>query len=141
MLERNPTVGGTWLENHYPGAGVDTPSALYSFSFAPRDWTMYFALRDELHAYLERLADEFGVRERIRFDTEVTAAAYDEDAQEWVVETPGDETLRANVVITAVGGFNKPKWPSLDLERVRRARWCTPRAGPQDCRWPASGWA
>ena len=74
VLERNATVGGTWLENHYPGAGVDTPSALYSFSFAPRDWTMYFALRDELHAYLEQLADDFGVRERIRFDTEVTSA-------------------------------------------------------------------
>ena len=44
---------------------------------------MYFALRDELHAYLEHLADDFGVRERIRFDTEVLGAAYDEDAQEW----------------------------------------------------------
>ena len=130
VLERNSTVGGTWLENDYPGAGVDTPSALYSFSFAPRDWTMYFALRDELHAYLEQLADEFGVRERIRFDTEVTAAAYDEDAQEWVLTTPGG-TLRANVVITAVGGFNKPKWPALDLGAfagpvVHTARW------PQD---------
>lgn len=64
VLERNATVGGTWLENHYPGAGVDTPSALYSFSFAQQDWSQYFALRDELHAYLERLADDFGVRER-----------------------------------------------------------------------------
>jgi 4-hydroxyacetophenone monooxygenase len=127
ILERNATVGGTWLENHYPGAGVDTPSALYSFSFAPRDWTMYFALRDELHAYLEQLADDFGVRERIRFDTEVLGATYDADAQEWEVHTRG-ETLRANVLITAVGGFNKPKWPALDLEAfegpvVHTARW------------------
>ncbi len=34
VLERAETVGGTWLVNRYPGAGVDTPSALYSFSFA-----------------------------------------------------------------------------------------------------------
>jgi 4-hydroxyacetophenone monooxygenase len=127
VLERNATVGGTWMENHYPGAGVDTPSALYSFSFAPRDWTMYFALRDELQAYLEQLADDFGVRERIRFDTEVRSATYDEDAQEWVVRTD-DDTLRANVLITCVGGFNKPKWPDLDLSRftgpvVHTARW------------------
>jgi 4-hydroxyacetophenone monooxygenase len=113
VLERNATVGGTWLENHYPGAGVDTPSALYSFSFAQQDWSMYFALRDELHGYLERLADELGVRERIRFDTEVLGAAYDEAAQEWEVHT-ARETLRANVLITAVGGFNKPKWPAID---------------------------
>jgi 4-hydroxyacetophenone monooxygenase len=127
VLERNSTVGGTWLENHYPGAGVDTPSALYSFSFAPRDWTMYFALRDELHAYLEQLADDFGVRERIRFDTEVTRADYDADAQEWVVTTSSGE-LRGTVVITAVGGFNKPKWPALELDAfegtvVHTARW------------------
>ena len=34
ILEKNATVGGTWLENRYPGAGVDTPNHLYSFSFA-----------------------------------------------------------------------------------------------------------
>jgi 4-hydroxyacetophenone monooxygenase len=88
---------------------------------------MYFALRDELHAYLEQLADDFGVRERIRFDTEVLAATYDAEAQEWEVRTPG-ETLHANVVITAVGGFNKPKWPALPLDAfagtvVHTARW------------------
>jgi 4-hydroxyacetophenone monooxygenase len=33
-LEKNDGVGGTWLENIYPGRGVDTPSHLYSLSFA-----------------------------------------------------------------------------------------------------------
>jgi 4-hydroxyacetophenone monooxygenase len=129
VLERNSTVGGTWLENRYPGAGVDTPSALYSFSFAQQDWSYYFALRDELHGYLEQVADDFGVRPRIRFGCPVEGAAYDEDAQEWEVRLEGGETLRANVLITAVGGFNKPKWPAIEgLERfagpcVHTARW------------------
>src|SRR3546814_8598939 len=26
IVEKNDDVGGTWLENGYPGAGVDTPS-------------------------------------------------------------------------------------------------------------------
>ena len=38
VLERRDTVGGVWLENRYPGAGVDTPSALYSYSFAPHEY-------------------------------------------------------------------------------------------------------
>src|SRR4051812_8828500 len=114
ILERNETVGGTWLENHYPGAGVDTPSALYSFSFAQRDWSMYFALRDELLGYLEQLTDEFGVRERIRFGYAVERLAYDEGAQEWVV----NDDLRANVVISCVGGFHKPQWPALPPRRL-----------------------
>lgn len=28
MIERNAEVGGVWLENRYPGAGVDTPNHL-----------------------------------------------------------------------------------------------------------------
>lgn len=69
VIERNPTVGGVWLENRYPGAGVDTPNHLYSYSFAPYDWTMFFALRDELWSYLEHVTDRFELRPSIRFGT------------------------------------------------------------------------
>lgn len=48
VLERGAQAGGVWQQNRYPGAGVDTPSHLYSFSFAPRDWTMHYALQSEL---------------------------------------------------------------------------------------------
>ena len=117
VLERHHSVGGTWLENRYPGCGVDVPSHLYSYSFAPNDWTMYFALRDEIHAYFERIADDFGVRPRIRFGTSVEKATWDEFTNEWIVETvDGDgmrTLLRASVVISAVGAFNKPRIPSV----------------------------
>ena len=127
VLERNPTVGGTWLENRYPGAGVDTPSALYSFSFAQQDWSMYFALRDELHGYLERLADDYGVRDRVRFNTEVRRAAMTRPRSNGS-SRPGTTRCAPPSLITAVGGFNKPKWPSLPLEHfegpvVHTARW------------------
>jgi 4-hydroxyacetophenone monooxygenase len=133
VVEQADRVGGTWLENRYPGAGVDTPSALYSFSFAQHDWSKYFALRDELHAYLEGVADGFGVREKIRFRTKVLGAAYDEGAQRWTVRIQdGDgaiETLSPKVVISAVGAFRPPKMPSIPgLEDfpgpcVHTARW------------------
>ena len=45
VIEKNATIGGTWHENRYPGAGVDTPSHIYSYSFAKHDWTMHFALQ------------------------------------------------------------------------------------------------
>jgi 4-hydroxyacetophenone monooxygenase len=35
ILEKNPEPGGTWWQNSYPGCRVDTPSLLYSYSFAP----------------------------------------------------------------------------------------------------------
>ena len=80
-------MGGVWLENRYPGAGVDTPNHLYSFSFAPYDWSQYFALRDELHDYLEHVADQFDLRSKIQFEHRGRVrATYDEGAQRWTVD-------------------------------------------------------
>ncbi|SRR5579875_1924329 len=117
IIEKSETVGGTWWDNRYPGAGVDTPNHLYSYSFAPYDWSMYFALRDELHSYLEYVADRFELRSNIRFGTEVKSAAYDAGAQRWtvtVVKSDGaQEKLTANVFISAVGIFNPIKMPEI----------------------------
>src|SRR5262249_44830381 len=48
ILEKNDDVGGTWLENRYPGCAVDTPNHFwYQFSFLPNpDWPAYYATRD-----------------------------------------------------------------------------------------------
>ena len=118
IIEKNDTVGGVWLENRYPGAGVDTPNHLYSFSFAPHDWSMYFALRDELHGYLEHVAAEFDLHPQIRFNTTVDTARYDASAQRWQVECIGKdgthETLHGNVLISACGIFNPPVFPDIE---------------------------
>jgi len=137
IVERNQAIGGTWLENRYPGCGVDTPSYLYSFAFARSDWSQYFSQRDELHDYISRVADEFEVTPKVRFGTEVISATYDADAQRWVVEVRSADgavsTLRPNVVISAVGAFNKPVIPALPgIDTF---------AGPSahTARWPEGG--
>ena len=111
VLEKNDDVGGTWLENAYPGAGVDTPSHLYSYSFAPRRWSTHFGKRDEVLAYLRDVADGHDLRKVIRFGTEVASAEYRD--QRWIVTTTAGETLEADAVITAVGQLNRPKIPAL----------------------------
>jgi|TARA_B110000014_G_scaffold259978_1_gene248794 4-hydroxyacetophenone monooxygenase len=134
VVERNSTVGGVWWENHYPGAGVDTPNHLYSYSFAPYDWQKYFCLRDELHAYLEHVCDNFEVRNNIRFDTGVERIEYQESRQKWLVTLRlPDGTLEqteANVVISAAGIFNPPVFPNIDgLDEWKGEKWHT-------ARWP-----
>lgn len=117
ILEKSANLGGTWRDNRYPGAGVDTPNHLYSFSFAPYDWSMYFALRDELQAYLEHVADKFNLRPHIRFGAEVESAAYDTPSQRWRVAVKradgSRQTLESNVLISAVGIFNPIKLPNI----------------------------
>lgn len=118
IFEKNSTVGGVWWQNSYPGAGVDTPNHLYSFSFATYDWSKYFALRDELHDYLEQVSVKFDVRKDIRFDTQVNSAVYHAADQHWVVAVQTAdgciETHTANVVISAVGAFNPPVYPDIE---------------------------
>lgn len=118
VLDKNATVGGTWLENRYPGCGVDTPSHLYSFSFAHRStWKGYFAGRDQLAAYFEELADEYELRDHIQFETEVLEARWDEGSAHWYVRIRRaggrEEALTARALISAVGHFNRPKIPPI----------------------------
>jgi 4-hydroxyacetophenone monooxygenase len=117
ILERNSDLGGVWHENRYPGAAVDTPSHLYSFSFAPHDWSRYFAGQSDILEYVLKVADDFGVRANIQFNTSVVAATFDETTNRWRVETDGPngpDSHNANLFISAVGAFNKPKIPHVD---------------------------
>ena len=119
ILEKNDAVGGTWYENTYPDCGVDTPNHFYSFSFERNpNWSGYFSKRDELYEYFERCTDKFGIREAIRFSTEVQSMHYDDESGLWQVAVScpdgARETLTANVVISAVGQLNRPNIPDLD---------------------------
>jgi len=118
ILEKNDDVGGTWLENSYPGCRVDNPNHNYSYSFAQRhDWPYYFSSQDVLLEYFRRCADVFGLREHIRFRTEVVSATWSDSDRQWTVRvrTPDgrDETVTADAVISAVGQLNRPRFPDI----------------------------
>lgn len=118
VLEKDDDLGGTWLENVYPGCGVDTPGHLYAFSFAPNpDITTYFAKRDEVQAYIQRVAAEADVKRRIRFGTEVVRAHFETDNATWQIEiktsSGKSETVTVNVLVAAVGMVNRPSIPPI----------------------------
>jgi 4-hydroxyacetophenone monooxygenase len=120
LVEKNADVGGTWLENSYPGCRVDLPNHFYSYSFEPNhDWPDHFSRRDELLAYFQRTADKYGVREHARLQTEVVEARYDAARPDaaWSVllrdRRGREETLHVNAIISAVGQLNRPSVPSL----------------------------
>ncbi len=118
VLEKDADLGGTWLENVYPGCGVDTPGHLYAFSFAPNpEITNYFAKRDQVEDYIQRVAAEFDVKRRIRFSTEVVCAHFEADTATWQVDirnANGEaESISANVLVSAVGMVNRPSIPPI----------------------------
>lgn len=113
VLERAGAVGGVWRDNHYPGAACDVPSQLYSFSFAPNPaWSHSYSAQPEIWAYLQRCADDFGIRPHIRLNHAVHSASWDAGAGRWRLATAGGH-YSATVLILAVGALSAPAIPQL----------------------------
>ena len=113
VFERGERVGGVWHHNSYPGAACDVPSHLYEFSFAPNPrWSRRYAPQAEIQAYLEDVARSHGVLERIRTNTEVTEARFDEQRGRWILQTSAG-VQEADVLVTACGQLSVPKEPAL----------------------------
>jgi 4-hydroxyacetophenone monooxygenase len=134
VVEKNAEPGGTWSENAYPGAGVDTPSHLYSFSFEQMaSWSRFYAKRGEINQYVAHCARRYGVDEHTSYETRATSARFEESSGRWLVElhhADGSvETVNPRVVISAVGQLNVPKVPDLpgmadfDGPLFHTARW------------------
>lgn len=114
VLERGSDVGGTWRDNHYPGAACDVPSHLYSYSFALNPgWTRAFSPQGEIHDYIRRTATSAGVREKIRFGVEVTDARYEAGRGRWTVRTT-DGDYDARVLVLGVGALCEPNYPDIE---------------------------
>lgn len=113
VLERAGSVGGTWRDNSYPGCACDVPSHLYSFSFAPNpDWPRAFSGQEHIRAYLEHVADVFGLRPHLRFDSEVTRMAWNGERLCWDIETSRGR-LSADLVVSATGPLSDPRLPDV----------------------------
>lgn len=116
IIEKNEDFGGTWWENRYPGAGVDTPNHIYSFSFAPNDWSRYFALQGELLTYFQSVADRFDLRQATRFETRVDEARWNDETRKWQVTMTGPDGTRTetcDILMSAVGVLNTPQIPDI----------------------------
>jgi cation diffusion facilitator CzcD-associated flavoprotein CzcO len=114
ILERASDVGGVWRDNSYPGAACDVVSRLYSLS-DDQDyaWSTAFAPRDEIFSYVKLCVERHGIRQHVRFDTEVLSAAFDAAAGTWAFETARGERFTTPVLVSAVGLFNNPTIPAI----------------------------
>jgi cation diffusion facilitator CzcD-associated flavoprotein CzcO len=129
IFEKSTSIGGTWWDNRYPGAEVDTPSVLYSFSYAPRQWTRTHVQRDELVTYIQDVAESFGVTPHVRLSTEVLSASWSSSDDGYALELADGTVESFTAVISATGLLNVPKyptWPGMDLfpgPMFHTARW------------------
>jgi cation diffusion facilitator CzcD-associated flavoprotein CzcO len=113
VFEKTDRVGGTWRENTYPGLSCDVPSRYYSFSFALKaDWEYRYSYGADIQAYMESVANEFGVTDIVRFNSGVSRLVYDKPA--WRLTTSRGEQEIYDVVIAATGVLHNPVFPSIE---------------------------
>lgn len=118
ILEQGGDVGGTWYWNRYPGARCDIPTVEYSYSFDKEleqswDWQELMAAQPEILTYANQVADNYDLRDAMRFNTRVASADFDENENSWTVVTDtGDEYL-ARYFIMATGCLSVPNWPDI----------------------------
>jgi len=117
-IEAGAGVGGTWYWNRYPGARCDVESIDYSYSFddeLQRDWTWSenYAAQPEIRAYLDHVADRYGLREHYTFSERVVAASFDAASATWLVTTDAGTAVRARFLILGTGSLSTPVLPDI----------------------------
>ena len=119
VFERGDGVGGTWYWNRYPGARCDVESMQYSYSFDEElqqewRWPEKFSAQPDILAYAEHVAERFDLTKDIDFETEVTAACFDEGTRRWKVKTDNGENIDAQHFIMATGCISTAQTPGID---------------------------
>ncbi|RAL16150.1 flavin-containing monooxygenase [Aspergillus homomorphus CBS 101889] len=119
VYEKNADIGGTWLENRYPGCACDIPAHTYQASFEPnKEWSTFYAAAPEIHRYWKRVAEKYGCLEHIKLKQQVIEATWDDASSEWklqVRDLASGSTYqdRCDVLISATGALNEWKWPNI----------------------------
>ncbi|ORY04951.1 hypothetical protein BCR34DRAFT_491184 [Clohesyomyces aquaticus] len=123
IYEKNADIGGTWLENRYPGCACDVPSHAYTYNFALNpDWPRYMSYAPDIHKYLHKVVDTFDLRKYITLNTEVVRAEWQDESGKWKItlrqKTPRPDETRefveeCDLFLYATGILNNFKWPKI----------------------------
>ncbi|KAK5123775.1 hypothetical protein LTR85_002411 [Meristemomyces frigidus] len=119
VYEKNHDVGGTWLENRYPGCACDIPSVNYQFSWKIKLWTHFYSYSPEIWQYLKGIADENDFIDKyIKLRHQVEHAAWNSEEGVWKFKIKDLRTGdvfddEAEFFINAGGVLNNFKFPDI----------------------------
>jgi cation diffusion facilitator CzcD-associated flavoprotein CzcO len=117
--EKNNDIGGTWLENRYPGCACDIPSVNYQFSWKIKLWSHYYSYAPEIWEYLKSIErDHDFVNKYVKLRHRIEHVEWDDAAGLWrckVRDLETDEVTEdsAEFFINAGGVLNNWKWPEI----------------------------
>ncbi|KAL9086276.1 MAG: hypothetical protein Q9165_007191 [Trypethelium subeluteriae] len=117
--EKNADIGGTWLENRYPGCACDIPSVNYQFSWKIKPWTHFYSYSPEIWEYLKSIEQENDfISKYIKLRHQIEHVEWDDEAGVWRFDIRNLETNEivhdaAEFFINAGGVLNSWKMPDI----------------------------
>ncbi|POS81289.1 hypothetical protein DHEL01_v200339 [Diaporthe helianthi] len=116
IYEKSHDLGGTWLENKYPGRSVIFTMITQGTRAGTRKFSpcYIYASSDEIHWYLKRFASVHGLDQFIHFNSKVVEAKWSETSATWNIKIDGrTDVIQSEILINAGGILNNPKLPSI----------------------------
>ncbi|KAK7733127.1 hypothetical protein SLS53_008315 [Cytospora paraplurivora] len=118
LFEKNPRVGGVWVQNRYPGCACDYDAHNYVYSWEPKnDWTSVYASAAEIQGYFEDFAEKYDLHRYCKFNTTVTKAEWLQDVGKWQLSSQSDgidHNDQYDILINGSGLLNCYKWPKIE---------------------------
>ena len=123
IYEKYPDLGGTWLENRYPGCCCDIPSHSYQFSWEPNpNWSSFYSTSREIWQYLKDVAQKYDLEKFMKFRHAVKSAKWNEERGKWLLiierldPKEGEEAEfedECDILVNATGVLSDWKWPDI----------------------------
>ncbi len=124
ILESRAEIGGTWSLFKYPGIRSDSDMYTFGYSFKTWDNPKSFADAPSILSYLNEAADEYKIREKIQYQTTVTAVNFSTQTNKWTVSTldskdQSEDSFTCSFLFVCTGYYNykngyTPEYPGIE---------------------------
>jgi cation diffusion facilitator CzcD-associated flavoprotein CzcO len=114
ILEARAELGGTWSLFKYPGIRSDSDMYTFGYSFKTWEDQKTFADGPSILKYLNEAADEYQVRDQIRYQQSAVSYNFDTKEKLWTVTTVNNSTAEQTVytcqfIFSCSGYYNYSK--------------------------------
>jgi cation diffusion facilitator CzcD-associated flavoprotein CzcO len=118
IYEKNADVGGTWLENRYPGVACDIPAHIYTFPFEQNpSWSSFYASGPEILDYIKRTTAKYNLGRCVKLNTRVLSSVWDDECGKWRLRILTNDSriveVEADILVNCSGFLNKWGWPKI----------------------------
>ena len=110
IFEAREELGGTWSLFKYPGIRSDSDMYTFGFSFKTWDNPKSFADAPNILKYLNEAANEYRIKDKIKYQTKVLKANFDTQNKIWLITTINkvgiEEIYHSRFLFSCTGYYN-----------------------------------